>query len=195
MKHEYGKIGPNAIIQTVQALKEAQGTTQAARTLQKTPYAYFFDEPPDEMIAEQTFYALVHELAGMLSDHEMHSIMRRSGQLTAFYLLKHRIPQPAQHILRIAPRRIALWLLLSAVKKNSWTFVGSGQYRFTLGSPPMISIIHAHASSVGLTEPVWHFYSGCFEQLLRSLINRTTQVQLHIQQYDQSYAGHYAIAY
>lgn len=195
MKYEYGKIGPNAIIQTVEALKEAYGETQVALMLQKTHYAHFVDSLPDEMIAEQTFYALVQELDKVLPHNDIHTILKRSGQLTAFYLLQHRIPQFAQRLLPIMPRRVGLWLLLSAVQKHSWTFVGSGHYRFTVGTPPMITIVHTNATSVGLTEPIWHFYYGCFEQLLRALITNTTHIQLRIDQYDQSYAGHYAIAY
>jgi divinyl protochlorophyllide a 8-vinyl-reductase len=177
MQQLVGKIGPNAIIQTVQAMKEIIGVHRAEELLVRAGRDDLLIRLPDEMIDEAEFQMLAHALFEQLGESQALRILRRSGQLTARYLLRHRIPQPAQRMLRLAPQPIALWLLLSAINKHAWTFVGSGEFRYTLGRSPMITITRCIAcAGIRSETPICSFYTGCFEHLFRTLIDPRAQV-------------------
>lgn len=169
----HARIGPNAIIQTVQALKEFCGVPQAIAILQKGDQAHLIDRLPSAMIDEQEFHALVWALVEQLGPAQTQQILRRSGQLTALYLLQHRIPKPFQWLLKVLPRRVGLTLLLTAISKHAWTFAGSGQFSFTVGKVPRLTITRVVQSS----EAISGFYAGTFEQLLQTLIDARSQVQ------------------
>lgn len=177
MQQAVGKIGPNAIIQTVHALREIAGMDQAEDTLVCAGRTDLLARLPEEMIDEQEFQVLVRTLFERHGEAQALRILRRSGQLTARYLLQHRIPPPAQRLLRILPQRIALRLLLFAVGKHAWTFVGSGTYYYVLGNNPAIIITRCIAcAGIQSETPSCSFYTGCFEHLLRTLIDSRVQV-------------------
>lgn len=166
------RIGPNAIIQTVQALKECYGPDQAAALLQPGGQAWLLDYHPTEMIDEQLFRDLVLLLVEQIGVADANHILQRSGQYTARYLLQHRIPGPFQRLLKLLPRRLALALLLVAISKHAWTFVGSGTFTYSLGRPPQLTI----ASGIQSRGAIAGFYAGTFETLLQSLIDAQTHV-------------------
>jgi divinyl protochlorophyllide a 8-vinyl-reductase len=177
MQQTVSKIGPNAIIQTVHALKEIVGLRQTEELLACADRTDLLAHLPEEMIDEQEFQALVGTLFAQLGEPQALRILRRSGQLTARYLLRHRIPQPAQRMLRLLPETIALRLLLAAINKHAWTFVGSGEFRYTLGRNPAITITRCILCADLQSEtPICSFYTGCFEHLFRTLIDPRARV-------------------
>ena len=52
--------------------------------------------------------------------------MDRGGQV---YVLHNRIPRLVRRLLPKVPRRLALRLLLRAVRAHAWTFAGSADFR------------------------------------------------------------------
>jgi len=166
------RIGPNAIIQTVQALKECYGPDQATALLQQSGQAWLIEYHPTEMIDEQLFRDLVLLLVEHLGVADATRILERSGQYTARYLLQYRIPGPFQRLLKLLPHRPALALLLLAISKHAWTFVGSGTFTYTLGRPPQLTI----ASGIQARGAIAGFYAGTFETLLQTLIDAQTRV-------------------
>ncbi len=171
------RIGPNSIIQTVNALREAYGAAEADAILQRGDHSHLMTTLPSEMIDEQEFLTLIQMLRDQIGIAAAGQILRRSGQLTAGYLLKHRIPRPVQLLLKILPRTAALRVLLSAISKHAWTFVGSGTFRFTISEQSLITITDCIESREITSErPVCFFYTGAFERLLQALINMHAQV-------------------
>lgn len=167
------RIGPNALIQTVRALQEICRPDQARAILEQGQQSYLIDYTPAEMVPEADFNALVLLLTAQLGVEQATHILHRSGQYTAHYLLQHRIPLPFQRFLKILPRRLALALLLFAISKHAWTFVGSGTFTYRVGKVTQLTVasgIHSHGAVCG-------FYGGTFATLIQHIIDAKAQVQ------------------
>lgn len=172
------RIGPNAIIRTVQALREVYVPAEVAAILERSGRPDLIETLPEAMIAEAEFNSLVQALRSQLGPAQSERILRRSGQLTAVYLLHHRIPRPIQALLKVLPRRAGLKILLSAISKHAWTFVGSGEFRFTVGRASFFTITNCvECRGIEAEAPMCSFYTGAFEHLLRTLIAPRATVQ------------------
>lgn len=172
------RIGPNAIIQTINALRERYGLEASADLLRRGGHPDLLDRLPDDMVDEQEFIDLEHTLLDLLGEQDARAVLFRAGELTAGYLLKHRIPLPIQRLLKVLPRGARMRLLTLAIARHAWTFVGSGQFGFALGPHPMFTIERCPACrGVHTIVPFCSFYTGCFETLLRALIQRRVSVR------------------
>lgn len=167
------RIGPNALIQTVRALQEICGLAQATAILEQGQQAHLIDYTPTEMVPEADFHALVLLLTKHLGVEQATHVLRVSGQYTARYLLHHRIPRLFQRLLKVLPRRLALALLLFAISKHAWTFVGSGTFTYHVGKATRLTVtsgIHSNGAVCG-------FYGGTFATLIQQIIDVEAQVQ------------------
>lgn len=169
------RIGPNALIQTVAALQE--GDT-AARVLERAGRLDLLDHEPEHMVDEREFATLVRAMVDEVGVVQSRNYLYRSGELTAAYLLKHRIPVPFQHLLRVTliPRRAALWLLLFAISKHAWTFVGSGTFTYTVGQPSELMV----ESAIHPTDAASGFYGGTFAFLIHTLIDAHAEMHTRV---------------
>lgn len=89
---EPAKIGPNSIIQTVAALESKYGKAEAEAILTRAGHKHLIGNLPSEMTEESKFHALVQALDKELGEKVMIHILNDSGQRTAAYLLRVRIP-------------------------------------------------------------------------------------------------------
>jgi divinyl protochlorophyllide a 8-vinyl-reductase len=110
----------------------------------------------------------------LMRPHEAEAIAFDAGLRTGDYLLRHRIPKPAQWLLQRLPARLAADLLLAAIRKNAWTFAGSGQFAARR--------IKAHVTIDLFENPLaanpcaWH--RGVFHRLFSKLVaERVTVVE------------------
>lgn len=161
------------MIQTVRALRECLGNGQANHLLQQGGQGYLIDHLPTEMVDEKAFTDLVAALVAELGIEQAQAVLARSGQLTALYLLQHRIPLFFQRLLQILPRHVALALLLFVISKHAWTFVGSGAFRYQLGRTTRLTV----ASNIRPVAAVYGFYGGTFEHLVHALIDPNAAMQ------------------
>lgn len=172
------RIGPNSIIQTVGALESAYGKQETEKLLKKIGQGYLIGNLPSEMVEESKFHTLVKALQKEIGDKATAGILKESGERTAKYLLKVRIPGPFQTIVKLLPAGLAFKIFLFAISKNAWTFAGSGEFRY--GSKPEPNIM------VKVTFPshpvVGNFYLGTFTALLRELVNPKTDIKADIRQ-------------
>jgi divinyl protochlorophyllide a 8-vinyl-reductase len=67
------------------------------------------------MIDEREAHTLVRGLIDRVGVEEAMPVLRDAGHRTGDYLLAHRIPAPAQWVIRHLPRRLGLRLLLGAL--------------------------------------------------------------------------------
>lgn len=160
------RIGPNALIQSVNALREQYTEAQIRTILRQCGQEDLLVTSPTTMVAEQAFADLVVALADQLGIDPARQILWRAGQLTAGYLLQHRIPRPFQWLLRPLPHRLALQLLLLAVGKHAWTFVGSGHFSYVVGKTPQLTV----RTRLYPGKAVCGFYGGTFDHLIHVLI-------------------------
>lgn len=173
----HGKIGPNSIIQTLAALKETYDPIQSYAILACGGAARLAEQVPVNMIDEQEFHTLALALVAQLGPVEAGQILRRAGQLTAVYLLKHRIPLLAQLLLRALPARQSMRILLPAVARHAWTFAGSATFSFGADGAPWAQIdsplLRARPALAGA---VCNFYKGTFVHLIHALVGRRMTV-------------------
>ena len=169
-----GKIGPNALIQTVHVLQAQASPDEVAAVLHACGLERLLTEMPSTMVDEQEFFDLADTLAAQRGVTETQAILREAGRLTGDYLLTHRIPRPFQRLLHLMPRRAAMKLLMTAIRKHAWTFVGSGDFTYTLGRRPQLTI----ACSSNVTSAVCGFYGGTFECLFQTLVDAEAQVEM-----------------
>jgi divinyl protochlorophyllide a 8-vinyl-reductase len=185
------RIGPNSIIQTVAALESAYGKSQAEEVLRKIGQGQLIGNLPSEMVEESKFHALVVALEKEIGEKVLASILRDSGERTAKYLLKVRIPGPFQKIVKMLPSGLAFKLFLFAISKNAWTFAGSGE--FSYASKPYTSI------TVKVTYPshpvVGNFYLGTFTALLTELVDRETTIRPDIRKEGNAIVCKYACSF
>ncbi len=125
--HPIGVIGPNAVIQLGEALRAMLGEQRAAGLYAQAGCAAWFATPPDAMVDERRTAALHQALRRDLPE-EAPRILAEAGRRTGDYILAHRIPKPAQWLLRHVPAGLAGPLLLDAITRHAWTFAGTGRF-------------------------------------------------------------------
>ncbi len=170
---EAGLVGPNAVIQLVEALRAAPDTVGAAEhVFSQAGFPRFLRSPPSDMIDEaipaRLFAALWRELPPAMAAAIAHDAGRRTGA----YVLANRIPSAARWVLRALPPRLAAPLLLKAIRKHAWTFAGSGTCRVASGRPCVVTIEH---NPLAMPGGAWHV--GVFECLFRALVSRKAVVR------------------
>ena len=185
------RIGPNSIIQTVGALESAYGKQRTEEILTKTGQGHWIGNLPSEMVEESKFHSLVKALQQEIGDKATASILKESGERTAKYLLRVRIPGPFQKIVKLLPDGLAFKVFLFAISKNAWTFAGSGEFGY--GSKPYPNI------TVKVTYPshpvVGNFYLGTFSALLRELIDQETTIRPDIRKEGNAIVCKYACSF
>ncbi len=173
-----GRIGPNAIIQTVQALRELYGAAGAAEVLAGIGKPNLRDARPASMIDERDFAELYHDLLGALGRAATNRVMARAGALTSQYVMRKRIPRPVHWLLRALPRRLGMRLLLNAISRHAWTFAGSGRFSYQMGRAPVLALDNClTARDLAADAPACAFYQAAFQGFLATLIDRRLRVE------------------
>ena len=169
------RIGPNALIRTAEALTAQLGEPTCRRVFAAAGLEAYVDAPPTAMVAEDEVVALHRAVRTALDGAAADAVMHDAGVRTARYLLAHRIPAPAQRLLRALPARLAARLLLGLIARHAWTFAGSAGLEIVPGRPARVIF---HASPLARVEaaerPVCGFYVATFETLFRALVDART---------------------
>lgn len=164
-----GRVGPNAVIQTLAAVSAIAGEEAAQIVARRAGCAAALTDPPSGMVGETQVRRLFRAVRDILPD-EADAIMALSGRLTGEYILAHRIPGPAKALLRRLPRRLAAVALARSIRRSAWTFAGSGA--FSLESSQAFTIA-ANPLAVGPGCP-WH--RSVFRTLFADLVDRDAAV-------------------
>lgn len=166
------RIGPNAIIQLVAAVRAALGGQAAADLLAAAGLSGYRTALPDSMVPEAEVIRLHRAAVARFGATGAASLAREAGRLTGDYLLAHRIPKAAQFVLKRLPAPLASRILLGAVAKHAWTFAGSGTFAVERAAPAVVTIADSpmcRGRRDGV--PVCDFYTGTFERLYRVLVH------------------------
>jgi divinyl protochlorophyllide a 8-vinyl-reductase len=166
-----GRIGPNAIIRTVEALRERHGDAKTAALLEQAGLERYVRELPHEMVAETEVTSLFAAMYDELGNFSAREVARRSGELTGNYLLAKRIPRPAQTALKLIPAALASRGLLAAIRGKTWTFAGTSTVVLTDGRPALVSftdcpLCRGRSAEASLCD----YYAATFERLYRVLV-------------------------
>jgi divinyl protochlorophyllide a 8-vinyl-reductase len=174
------RIGPNAITQVADVLRRVEGPARGAALFAAAGLSRHWVDPPTHMVDDAEVCALHRVLRAELGVARARQIGREAGLGTGDYLLAHRIPQPAQVVLRWLPPVLAARALLAAIRRHAWTFTGAGSFdaqpgaghvrwRLTLRGAPLARGAQHH-------EPLCDFYAATFERLFSELVHPRTRV-------------------
>lgn len=170
--HPDGLIGPNSVIQLVEALSAREGEAAVDRLFDRAGLAVWRTRPLETMIPEAVPAALFEALFQAYPTDHAQAIAADAGRRTADYVMAHRIPGPVKVLLQLLPGPIAARLLLSAIERNAWTFAGSGVCVSRFGRP---SVIEISGNPLAMPGCVWH--AAVFTRLFRSLVARKSAVR------------------
>lgn len=119
-------IGPNAVLQMIAPLQARLGREAAASLLCR---AGLSELPDGSAMIPEAQAACLHQRLRTECPETAQAILREAGLGTGAYILAHRIPPPAQAVLRLLPARLAARVLARAIARHAWTFAGSGRFR------------------------------------------------------------------
>lgn len=164
------RIGPNSVLQLVQVLDTHVGEAARQALMRE---AGLMALPADNGLMPEGPAARLHQALRRGYPAEAASLLAgEAGERTGDYILAHRIPHPAQRLLRVLPRSLATRLLAGAIGKHAWTFAGSGDFRVARGRPltfelhdnPVVRGEHA-------TQPLCHWHAAVFQRLFNALVS------------------------
>ena len=168
-----GRIGPNAIIRTAEALRLLEGDGSAERVFRAARLDRYLSKLPEQMIDECEVGTLHRALWDQLGHDRARAVAAMAGRLTANYLMRRRIPKFAQTVLRRLPSRLASRLLSDAIADHAWTFAGTGRFVARAGRPTRFEIMGCPLCRGQTTSrAVCDFYAGTFQQLFSTLVHR-----------------------
>nr|WP_255701296.1 bacteriochlorophyll 4-vinyl reductase [Afifella sp. H1R] len=169
------RIGPNAIIRMDEALNAIVGREACQSVFAQAGLLHYLDAQPTEMVDEREVMRLHDAALAVLAPQEAEDAAFRAGELTATYLLARRIPKPFQRIMPFLPPWLRARLFLAAIRRHAWTFVGSGAVTFVPSHPVVVSIAGGPVRGTPTDAVLLAYYSGCFQELFRSLVHRGTR--------------------
>ncbi|NBD29038.1 MAG: bacteriochlorophyll 4-vinyl reductase [Alphaproteobacteria bacterium] len=165
--HPSGRVGPNAILQMVEAVRMLSGPEVLDRVCAAAGMPGLVDNLPDRMIPAHDALSLHRAVAAELPQDAADRIAREAGRRTGDYILSHRIPAPARLVLRLLPGRLAGPILLRAISHHAWTFAGDARVTHD-ATPPMELVIHDNP--LAMPGCPWHL--AVFETLFHRLVDR-----------------------
>ncbi|MBB4284383.1 bacteriochlorophyll 4-vinyl reductase [Roseospira goensis] len=176
---EDARIGPNSITRIADALRDRRGPVETAALFAAAGLAHHAARPPESMVPAADVTALHGVLRARLDHDTVVAVSRAAGVATADYLLAHRIPKPAQAVLRLLPPVPAARVLIGAMGRHAWTFAGGGRFEGHAGRPTRLVIADGpiQAAVADAEAPVCDYYAATFERLFRVLVARRTRVR------------------
>lgn len=167
MVDEGALIGPHAVIHLAEVMRERLGERDAAAVLASAQ----IDALPDGKGMIPEIEALrAHRWLLLAAPVEGFDIAREAARRTADYIIANRIPAFAASLLRALPARLAAPMLMSAIGKHAWTFIGAG--RFEPHGAWAFTIDRSKADD-GLPVPdsTFDWYGAVFERLYQRLVS------------------------
>lgn len=163
-------VGPNAVLQLAAALKEEGGDALVAEVFGAAGQAALLEGPPSVMVDERVPAALFDALWAVYP-HRAREVAAEAGRRTADYVMAHRIPDFAKRLLRVLPDWLAARLLLTAIRKNAWTFAGSGTCAVAVPGGAMV----LDDNPMPMPESIWH--KAVIGRMVASLLHPATRLE------------------
>lgn len=188
-RREGALIGPNAILQAVAVMEERLGAAETEAILADAQIARL---PSGEHMIPEIDVLRLHRWLALHDPMGSFVIAEEAGARTADYIIAHRIPRAAAWLLRHVPARIAAPLLMAAIRKHAWTFVGAGDFaprgawHFTIDRTDA-------RDSLPPPDSLFHWYAAVFSRLYAALVARDCACRMLAPQEDYPPLRAYAI--
>ena len=163
-------IGPNAVLQIVPVLDRFGGAHWREGILTRAGLGAL---PDGKSMIPELMATRLHQQVRLDAPGMAPRLAAEAGVGTAEYILKHRIPRPAQLVLKALPRGLAARALSKAIAAHAWTFVGSGELRVVDAWTYEISgnpLIRGEVSEGCLC----HWHAAVFQELYQVLVARNS---------------------
>ena len=159
-------IGPNAVLQAVAVMEERLGQAETQAILAD---ARIDALPSGQHMIPEIEALRLHRWLALHDPLGSYVIAAEAGARTADYIIANRIPQPAVWLLRRLPAMLAAPLLMAAIGKHAWTFIGAGAFA---AQGAWSFRIDRTAADDPLPPPdsLFHWYAAVFTQLYRQLV-------------------------
>lgn len=168
-------IGPHAVIHMAEAMAERLGPWATAAVLASAQ----IDEVPgaDEGMIPEIEALRLHRWLLLAEPLEGFAITREAARRTADYIIANRIPAPAVALLRVLPPALAAPLLMRAIARHAWTFIGAGV--FTAQSAWRFTIDRSGAEDpIPVPDSTFEWYGAVFERLFQRLVAADCRIEL-----------------
>ena len=171
-KRMSAQIGPNAILQTAHVIDRQLGEELRRELLAEAGIVRL---PTGEtMIDESDALALHYAIALELAPEDARAIALEAGAATADYIIAHRIPSTAARLLAWLPNWLAAPLLMKAISRHAWTFIGAG--RFEAKNGWQFTIDRSQAPDPLAPPPsLFTWYGAVFSRLYQRLIDSSCE--------------------
>jgi divinyl protochlorophyllide a 8-vinyl-reductase len=159
-------IGPNAVLQAVAVMEERFGAAETAAILAD---AQITQVPSGAHMIPELDALRLHRWLALHDPMGCFVIAEEAGARTADYIIANRIPQAACWLLRHLPAMLAAPLLMMAIRKHAWTFIGAGV--FTSAGAWAFTIDRSAAEDTTMPpDSLFHWYAAVFTRLYRALV-------------------------
>lgn len=159
-------IGPNAVLQAVAVMEERLGMAETAAILAD---AQIEQLPTGQHMIPEIEALRLHRWLALHDPMGALVIADEAGARTADYIIANRIPRPAVWLLKRLPALLAAPLLMGAIRKHAWTFVGAGV--FTPAGAWGFAIDRTRADdSIPPPDSLFLWYAAVFTRLYRVLV-------------------------
>jgi divinyl protochlorophyllide a 8-vinyl-reductase len=164
---EQALIGPHAIIHLAEAMRERLGPARCEAVLASAQIAAL----PDGRAMIPEIAALhAHRSLVRHAPDESHAIAREAARRTADYIIANRIPGPAAALLRALPARCGAPLLMRAIRRHAWTFIGAGRFEPHGAWSFTIDRTIAH-DPMPVPATTFDWYAAVFARLYQQLVS------------------------
>ena len=159
-------IGPNAVLKAVEVMEERLGHAETQAILADAQIARL---PSGEHMIPEIEALRLHRWLALHDPMGAFVIAEEAGARTADYIIANRIPRAVVWLLRHLPALLAAPLLMAAIRKHAWTFVGAGVFE-ARGSWTFTIDRSRAGDSVPPPDSLFAWYAAVFTRLYRELV-------------------------
>lgn len=165
-RREQALIGPNAVLKAVEVMEERLGHAETAAILADAQIARL---PSGQHMIPEIEALRLHRWLALHDPMGAPVIAEDAGSRTADYIIARRIPRAVGWLLRRLPAQLAAPVLMAAIRKHAWTFVGAGAFK---PEGPWQFTIDRTKAGDGLPPPesLFLWYAAVFTRLYRQLV-------------------------
>lgn len=165
-RREGALIGPNAVLQAVAVMERRLGAAETAAILADAQITRL---PSGEHMIPEIEALRLHRWLALHDPMGCFVIAEEAGARTADYIIANRIPRAACWLLRRLPAVLAAPLLMAAIRKHAWTFIGAGT--FTTTGAWAFTIDRSGADDTTMPpDSLFQWYAAVFTRLYRALV-------------------------
>jgi divinyl protochlorophyllide a 8-vinyl-reductase len=185
----FALIGPHAVIHSVLVMREYLGEAETNAILANAQIA---EMPTGAHMIPEIEVLRLHRWLELREPVECFAIAAEAARRTADYIIANRIPALVSGLLPRLPVTVSAHMLMAAVRRHAWTFVGAG--KFNPAGAWQFAIDRSGAEDpILLPEALLSWYAKVFERLYARLVSPDCSCALEERPLATPHCYHYRI--